>query len=359
MTDQRRGKILSVCCLAFLVAGCAQIQRQETLDPARDFAHFAAKWDRLNNIAFPLSVAAAAVCKPHVLATYGFELHDKSEYERLLKGEDLEAAIRHYTLADGVFVRYVHPALPAGAAGLKPHALVISLDGEPLGGKTAAQAGEILRRLDRRKEGPLHIVYKDANGERELDLYSVAACKYPIVLVQSPLVNAFADGTKIVITTGMLDFTANDAELAVVIGHEVAHNALGHADNIRLRTILDALSTTHANASAQLTAATGFSFSKEFEAEADYVGVYIAARAGYDLSSMGQFWTRITRQWPAGNASSYAKTHPSYPERVLAFESALREIEQLRQGGNDLLPKTRRSDMRAVDPQEVEKATLR
>lgn len=351
MTDQERGKVLIVV-LAFIVAGCAQIQTQETPDPVRDFAHFAAKLNRLNNIAFPLSVGAAALCKPHVVGTYGFELHDKSEYERLLKGEDLEAAVRHYALTDGVFIRYVHPALPAGAAGLEAHVLVISLDGEPLAGKTAAEAGEILRRLDRRKEGPLHIIYQDEKGQRELDLYSVPACKYPIVLVQSRLVNAFADGTKIVITTGMLDFTSNDAELAVVIGHEIAHNALGHADNIRLRTILDALFTTHGKASARLTAATGFSFSKEFEAEADYVGVYIASRAGYDLTSIGQLWTRIARQRPAGNAPAYATTHPSYPERVLALENTLREIEQLRQRGDDLLPKPRRPDTRAVAPQE-------
>lgn len=353
MADQRRGKILGVACVAFLVGGCAQIQTQETSGPAGNFARFAAKLDRLNNIAFPLSVAAAALCKPHVLATYGFELHDTSQYERLLKGEDLEAAIRHYGLADGVFVRYVHPALPAGAAGLERHASVMSLDGEPLGGKTAAEATEILGRLNRRKEGPLHIVYKDENGEQELDLYSVPACKYPVVLVQSNLVNAFADGTKIVITTGMLDFTTNDAELAVVIGHEIAHNALGHADDIRLRTILDALFTTHSRESAQLTAPTAFSYSKEFESEADYVGVYIASRAGYDLSRMEQFWTRIARQRPAGNASAYATTHPSYPERVLAFESTLREIAQLRQRGEDLSPNKTKQPPQAVGPQDA------
>jgi Zn-dependent protease with chaperone function len=342
MAPPGRGNILITFCLALWVSACAQIERQESFHPVRNFPQFAAKLDRLNNIVFPLSVAAAALCKPHLLRTYGFELHDKNEYTRLLQGEYLEAAIRHYGLGDGVFVRYVHPALPAGAAALAPNYIVISLDGQSLKEKTSSEAGEILRRLDRLKEGPLHIVVKDAHGERALDIYSVPACKHPVVLVQSNLVNAFADGAKIVITTGMLDFTTNDSELAVVVAHEMAHNALGHADDIRLRTILDALFTAHARASDQLAAASEFSFSKEFEAEADYVGMFIASRAGYDLSKVGQFWARIGRQRPAGNAPAYATTHPSYPERVLAFETTLREIEDLRQRGGDIWPKKTR-----------------
>ena len=367
MANRRRGSILILIGLVSFLGGCADVLRQPSSysDPARDFPRFAVKLDRLKNVAFPLSVAAAPLCQTDVQATYGFELHDKSQYARLSKAKYREAAIQYYGLGDGVSVRYVHPTLPAGAAGLHARATVISLDAEPLADKTTEDANEIVRHLDRRKEGPLHLVVKEAEAIRELDLYSVPACKYPVLLVQSDIVNAFADGTRVVITTGMLDFTANDAELAVVIGHEIAHNALEHTDDIRLRHILDVLTTAQTGDHADLPAiATGFSFSKEFETDADYVGLYIAARAGYDIGGMGRFWERIARHRPPGNSPSFATTHPSDPERFAAFRSTLREIGDKIEHGDALLPKTisSRSVRQSNGPEgreDTERATVR
>lgn len=364
-----RGRILTAIGLVSLLGGCAEVPTQPfssaSPDPARDFVRFARKLDRLKDIAFPLSVAAAALCQTDVQATYGMELHDQSQYSKLSTAEYRETAIQYYGLHNGVTIQYVHPTLPAGAAGLHARTRVISLDGEPLDNKTAQDASEIMYRLNRRKEGPLHIVVQESQGIRELDLYSVPACKYPIVLVQSDLVNAYADGPRIIITTGMLDFTASDAELAVVIGHEIAHNALAHSDNIRLGNVLEALSTAHAGHSAELPGlATRFSYSKEFETQADYVGLYVAARAGYDISGVGQFWRRIARHSTMVNPAPFATTHPSYPERLMAFQSTLREIEEKIERGDALLPKMGfsravRQSIGPEDPEETEKATLR
>jgi Peptidase family M48 len=363
-----RGNILIMTSLFLLLGGCAEVLTQPSSDsdPARDFAAFAAKWDRLNDVAMGLSATAATLCTTHVQATYGFELHDKSEYARLFKGEYLEAAVQYYGLQDGVSVRYVHPTLPAGAAGLRSGGRIISLDGEPLDTKTAEDAREFLRRFERRNEGPLHVVFTDAEARvHERDLYAVPACKYPILLVRSKLVNAFADGTKIVVTTGMLDFTASDAELAVVIGHEIAHNALAHTDDIRLRNVLDAVLTAHTGQRADLAAtATGFSFPEEFETQADYMGLYIAARAGYDINGAGQFWGRLARYHPTVNAPAFGITHPSYPERFDSFRSTLREIGKKQERGEALLPDRMpalglKQSTGPEDREEPEKATVR
>jgi predicted Zn-dependent protease len=216
--------------------------------------------------------------------------------------------------------------------------LVISIEGESLVDKTADDANEIMHRLERRKEGPLHMVVEGIDGVRELDLYSLPACNYPIVLVESDLVNAFADGTRIVVTTAMLDFCANETELALVIGHEIAHNALGHADDVRLRRVLDALSASQSGYRQELVAtATQFSFSRDFETAADYVGLYLAARAKHDIRRVGPFWMRLSQRTSV-TTPAFAITHPSFPERFTSFQTTLREIKTKKNRGEPLSP---------------------
>jgi hypothetical protein len=340
MPNRRFTSLLMTLSLTGWFVGCA-VNPPSSSDtrPTQNFAHFAIKLDRLNDVALPLLIEAANLCKSHVHASYGFELHDKSQYKKLFKGAYLDAAIRHYGLQHGVAVRYVHPRLPAGAGGLRAQDVIISMEGEPLVDKTAQDAEEILHRFERRKEGPLHLVVKGADGMRELDLYSLPSCNYPVVLVESGVVNAFADGAKIIITTGMLDFCANETELALVIGHEIAHNALRHADDVRLRKVLDALYTAQAGYRAELAAtATQLTFSKDFETAADYVGLYIAARAGHDISQLGAFWRRLARQRISRNTPAFAITHPGFPERFALFQTTLQEIQQKQRLGNSLNP---------------------
>jgi len=340
LPNGRSAHLLIALTLAGWLVGCAGGLPQPSLtDPSQRFARFAGKLDRLNDVALPLLIEAADLCKTHVHDAYGFELHDKSQYKKLFNGEYLDAAIQHYGLQQGVAVRYVHPKLPAGAAGLHAQEVVISMEGEALADKTVEDADEILRRFERRKEGPLHMVVKGPEGVQELDLYSVQACNYPVVLVESGVVNAFADGTKIIVTTGMLDFCANETELALVIGHEIAHNALGHADDVRLRRVLDALYTAQTGYRAELTAtATQLSFSRDFETAADYVGLYIAARAGHDIRRVGAFWMRLARQRPSINTPAFAITHPGFPDRFTSFQTTLSEIEGKQRRGDPLSP---------------------
>src|SRR5438552_2008782 len=85
---------------------CAEVFRQPDAD--RDFVRFAVKLDRLKDVAFPLSLAAAPLCPHDIQPTYGFELHDRSNYAKLPKPEYRDAAIEYYRITDGVSLRYVH-----------------------------------------------------------------------------------------------------------------------------------------------------------------------------------------------------------------------------------------------------------
>jgi Zn-dependent protease with chaperone function len=337
--------LLSV--LASFLTGCVQPQKApfRSFGLSDDFAQVVSAVDRLTNAAIPLLVAAADLCPGAVQGNYGFELHDRTRYT-ILPQSEYEQAIAYFGLNEQIAVRYVHPKLPAAAAGIRAGAKLLSADGHPLSGTPAKDATEIIQKLDRRKEGPLQLVVQQGSDILEVNLYSVPACNYIVSLIKSDLVNAFADGKRIVVTTGMLNFIKNEAELAVILGHEIAHNALQHSDHLRLEGLLDALVGAHTGQPVDLSSpAARFTFSKEFEVEADYVGLYIAARAGTDLSSAGKFWQRLGSRPERSGAPSFAITHPSSPERLLAFTRTLVEIASKKERGETLMPSRRQPAM--------------
>ena len=55
-------------------------------------------------------------------------------------------------------------------------------------------------------------------------------CSYSIGLVFDDSFNAFSDGSRIVILTGLFNHVPDDREIAVIVGHELAHNILGHVE---------------------------------------------------------------------------------------------------------------------------------
>ncbi len=164
----------------------------------------------------------------------------------------------------------------------------------------------------------------------------------PVVACNTPLA-VLPDGNGIYVTTGMLRFARSDDELALVIGHELAHNTRGHIaakmGNMLLGSLLGAgLSVaTGVNVTDIGTRAGADAFSQEFEAEADYVGVYHAARAGYDIASAASFWRKLGAEHPQA-INLQGSTHPSTARRYLAVEKAVEEFQRKKAAGLPLVP---------------------
>ena len=119
-------------------------------------------------------------------------------------------------------------------------------------------------------------------------------------LIQDPQANAFCmPGGKIVVFEGILPYTQNEASLAIVLGHEIAHAVAKHSAEQMTKQQNQGVATTvlgsvlgavagqdAANVAGQI-AGTGFSllnlkYSRKDESEADYMGLIFAAMAGYD-----------------------------------------------------------------------------
>lgn len=162
-------------------------------------------------------------------------------------------------------------------------------------------------------------------------------------LVQNNEVNAFCmPGGKIVVYEGLLPYTQNEASLAIVLGHEIAHAVAKHSaeqmsKQIKnqygtqiLGSVLNAAGVSSSTTQlAQIIAQKGLQFrslkySRDNETEADRMGLIFAAMAGYDPNVAVSFWQRMS-QGNNSNQSDMFSDHPSDAKRIAAIKQELPE----------------------------------
>jgi predicted Zn-dependent protease len=148
-----------------------------------------------------------------------------------------------------------------------------------------------------------------------MTLTSVAGCPARVRLARSSQNNAFAARGYVILTTAALDFTANDDELAVIIGHELAHVALRHTERLDAQRVPRGLLRGFGK-NAERVRAT--------EEEADRLGLRLAWAAGYDPAAAVPFWRRYYAKF---ESPQLFRTHPGLRarERLIADTIALLE----------------------------------
>lgn len=165
-------------------------------------------------------------------------------------------------------------------------------------------------------------------------------------LVQDKNVNAFCmPGGKIVVYEGLLPVTQNEASLAIVLGHEIAHAVAKHSaermsNQVRQQyggQLLGAvLSGAGASADLQQIGSAVFglgsnlgsaAYSRKQESEADHLGLVFAAMAGYDPSVAVPFWQRMAQSTGNSSASLFSD-HPSDATRIADIQKWLPEAQK-------------------------------
>ena len=94
-----------------------------------------------------------------------------------------------------------------------------------------------------------------------------------------------------------------------------------------------------AHTGGAITEASARAYSMEYEAEADYMGLYIAARAGFAIENAPPLWRRLAAI--SLRAVKEGRTHPTTPARFVALRATIEEIEAKRAAGLPLLPERR------------------
>lgn len=280
---------------------------------------------RLLDVALPLLVAAAEWCPIEQEPTYGLFLQDdagvQSDQDGRLQGRPV--------------VSYVHPRLPAALADLRAQDIVLRVNTRDVTQDSAAEVGRYIQRLTLARIQPLQLEVQRGTGHHLVSMWAVPACHYSMHVLEADEINGVTNGRQIWVTSGALRLFSSNDELGGVVAHEIAHNVLSHVENAKLQAMLGSfLGATGTGAQSMPTVPPR----RSLEAQADYVGAYLMARAGYDVLAIRQVWDRLGRIQSQQLASGrgLAETHPSTAERLAAFEDTLKEIEETRRTGQPL-----------------------
>ncbi len=163
-------------------------------------------------------------------------------------------------------------------------------------------------------------------------------------LVQNSELNAFCmPGGKIVVYEGLMKIISSDDELAVVLGHEVAHAVAKHSNERMSQQILtqygsNVLNQALSNKSAAVQSVAGqvfglgaqygvmLPFSRKQESEADYMGLVLMSMAGYNPDVAIGFWQKMSASGSAA-VPEFMSSHPSDATRIANIQKNLDKIK--------------------------------
>lgn len=251
-----------------------------------------------------------------------------------------------YQFQDEALVVAVAADSPAERAGLAVGDRIEAVDGRAV--PQSARTGRTVEdMLAGRAGSPVTLTVRRDGQASAVTLVPAPACRSRLKMARAGAVNAFADGHEVVVLSGMVRFLEDDDHLATVIGHEIAHNIRGHlskqAENEQtgaaIGSVLDLL-TGARELKDHWAGVGGRAFSQGFETEADYVGLYLTAQAGFDIAKAPSLWRRMAVANPI--TIGHASTHPTTPSRFVTLEAAVKEIEAKREAGLPLRPEKRK-----------------
>lgn len=162
-------------------------------------------------------------------------------------------------------------------------------------------------------------------------------------VIESDELNAFClPGGKVFLYTGILKLTANDDQIATVIGHEVAHALARHgAERMSMQMvsgtgaqILAGALQVPAEYEGLYSQAYGIGtqvgvllpYSRKHEEEADQIGVYLMWKAGYNPREAVRFWERMQTMNTGKGTPEFLSTHPSDQSRINAIKAFIQSL---------------------------------
>ncbi|HXS58217.1 MAG TPA: M48 family metallopeptidase [Hanamia sp.] len=202
---------------------------------------------------------------------------------------------------------------------------------------TANKDAEMVKRVGTRIAAAITKYYKDKGLSSELDGYN-----WEFNLVDSKEVNAWCmPGGKVVVYTGLLPITQNEAALAIVLGHEITHAVAHHGQERMSQELVaqgvgvvgdvftsgNSKSNSIFNAVFAPSAQVGVLLpnSRKQEYEADHYGLIFAAMAGYNPREAIPFWERMSKLNAGSTTPEMLSSHPLDAKRIEQLKGYMNE----------------------------------
>jgi predicted Zn-dependent protease len=193
---------------------------------------------------------------------------------------------------------------------------------------SADRDAEMVRRVGQRLSTAVEKYFASKGLQNQLEGY-----KWEYNLVNNKEANAWCmPGGKIVVYTGLLPYTRNEAALAIVLGHEITHAVFQHGNERMSQQMLQqglgsalsvALSNKPSTTQNIFLQAFGvgsslgiLKFSRADESEADHYGLIWTALAGYNPQEAIPFWQRMASQSNSARPPEFLSDHPSDSRRI-------------------------------------------
>lgn len=289
---------------------------------------------RVAQVAWRLALANADLC-PVDRQRAGWTLQSASQY-----GAELRplAEARYGLSGDLPGVLAAPPGSPAAGAGLAAGDLILAVNGQALdeGDADATETYDGLQAnsavLDAAlARGQAILRVRRDGAEREVAVRPVLACAYPTQVEVTGSVRSHTDGRHIFISDGMANLARNDDELAFALAHELAHAVLEH------RSQPDVVGRRGASNWA-ISMRRGLSLSSE--ADADRMGLYLVARAGFDPGLAVEFLSRLGDTDPLMRTPqiNLGGVYEGTSARRQALQPVLADIAERKAAGRALIP---------------------
>lgn len=268
--------------------------------------------ERVAAVAFRLARDNVALCARRAALT-GVVLQTESQYGPRWR----DAARRYLGVGPLPTVVALAPDAPGQRAGLRRGDTLIAIGGEAAGGdaanRRARQVGAVAAHalLDgARPDAPLAVAVVRGGAPLAVELKPVAGCAGRAQLTVSAEFGASADARTVSITDALAIHTRSEDELAVLLAHEWAHLLMRNAGRRQAASLA-------------------------VEREADRLGLFLAARAGFRAGAARELWPRLDA---LARTTHAGRTRTGSPGRLQGIEAALDEIAAKRRAGGPLVP---------------------
>jgi hypothetical protein len=295
---------------------------------AEALTKMAAMQDRLYRVAAPLLINNADLCKGQARNLLGFTARNRYWYP----GDYNEGSQVAFDMGERLKVTSVLAGSGAARAGLRRGDELISAGGKqlPTGPNASGSAGAVFGPLVA-ASATLPMVIERDDKNRQLTIPVTRACGFAIELGNSDNINSYADGSRVMVTRGMLHFAQSDEELAVILAKGMAHNILGHAATTNSTATVGSVITNLASVKPDTSLLIGSAgirpMSADHDSAADNLSLYLLARGGYNVDAAIPFWKRLDKAYPATVLNGYVANHPATGARMTALAASLTEVK--------------------------------